>query len=59
MNDQINKAYDLLWEVFAKVREDEGFEVETLNTEEEEVTRYCLTKDLYKIISSIDTMLGR
>ena len=59
MNDQINKAYDLLWEVFAEVREEEGFEVDTLNVEEEEVRKACLVSDLLKIINSIDVMLGR
>jgi hypothetical protein len=59
LNDQINKAYDLLWEVFAKVREEEWFEVSTLDTEENDVVVSCDVKKLKDILNAIDCMLER
>ena len=67
MNTQIDDAYELLWQVFNRVKEDfsvggdgvEKFEASTIDTEDEEVRVWCRVSDLKEIINKIDAMMGR
>ena len=57
--EEVNRAYDLLWELFARVRDDKTFTVATEDTDGNEVVVTVPTDKLLAVINSIDTMCGR
>ena len=58
-HDQINKAYDLLREIYAPLKTYTSFDVATQDTEGNDVMVTCETKKLLEIINLMDIMLGR
>ena len=56
---ELNDAYNKLWQLYEKMREEEDFEVATRDVEDKEVLVTIRTKDLLDLINRIDFMCGR
>ena len=59
-SELLDKAYDLLWQVYAEHRQDDTFGVQYFDEDlGEDFSIYAKVKDLLDIINKLDNLMGR